>query len=285
METQFLSGDPAENRLDRYTSTVANSRLSGKTFLQSMSVFQRTAPGRHTAPLPTTLFGLAKATDPSAGNSPQPPLRAYQPHWSPDGSRIAFMGQAPNQPSRIFIVSASGGQPQAVEPGDSMDQGVPSWSGDGRYLVFGELLDRHADDEMLIRLLDLKTRKETILPGSKAKWTPRWSPDGRYILAVATKSGSLALFDCAASRWIPLVAADSIDDPVWSLDSRFVHFSALRSGDGGRALFRVSIADARVEQLAPYPPSPVRWSGVTPDGSPLVLSSTRIEDIFAITFK
>ena len=212
-----------------------------------------------------------------------PPLRAFQPHWSPDGRRIAFMGQEPNQTYRIFIIGASGGEPRAAKPGDSLEQGVPSWSGDGRYLVFGELRNRRSDDDMLIRLLDLKTGTETILPGSKGKWTPRWSPDGRYIVAVATNSGSLALFDCARRRWTPLVKARDIEDPVWSLDSRFVHFTALT--DAGRALFRVRIADAVVERLAPDPASEIRWSGVGPDGSPLVLNSTRIEEIYAIDFK
>jgi len=213
----------------------------------------------------------------------QPPMHAFQPHWSPDGHRIAFMGQFPDRPSRIFIVDASGGQPQAAKPDDALDQGVPSWSGDGRYLVFGELRQRRSDDDMLIRLLDLNTGVETLLPGSKARWTPRWSPDGRYIVAVATNSRSLALFDCTKNRWTTLAAGVDIEDPVWSLDNRFVHFSALT--ENGRALFRVSVTGGGVEWLAPYPPSPIRWAGVSPDGSPLVMNSTRIEDIYALSFK
>ncbi len=160
---------------------------------------------------------------------------------------------------------------------------MPSWSADSRYLVFGELRSRHSDGDMLIRFLDLKTGTETILPESKGKWTPRWSPDGRYIVAVAANSESLALFDCARRRWTPLVTAHGIEDPVWSLDNRFVHFSAVT--DAGRALFRVRIMDAAVERLAPYPASEINWSGVSPDGSPLVLHSTRIEEIYAIDFK
>lgn len=211
------------------------------------------------------------------------PLHAYQPHWSSDARRIAFMGQFPNQPYRMFIVGVSGGQPEAAKPDDSLDQGVPSWSKDGRYLVFGELRQRKDDDDMSIRLLDLDTKRETILPGSKAKWTPRWSPDGRYIVAVATNGNSLALFDWSARHWTTLATATGIDDPVWSLDSRYVHFSAYT--ENGRGLFRVGIAGGPAEWLAPYPASPVRWSGVGPDGRPLVVSSSRIEDIYAINIR
>src|ERR1017187_8428261 len=106
------------------------------------------------------------------------------------------MGQFPSQPYRVFIVGVSGGQPQPAKPDDPLEQGVPSWSRDGRYLVFGELRVRRSDDEMSIRLLDLNTCEENILTGSRAKWTPRWSPDGRYILAVSTDGNSLVLFDC-----------------------------------------------------------------------------------------
>jgi hypothetical protein len=74
-----------------------------------------------------------------------------------------------------------------------------------------------------------------------------------------------------------------MDDPTWSLDSRFVHFSG-QSAQGG-ALSRVRIADAAVEQLAMQPVSEHHWSGVSPDGSPLVLSSRRIDEIYALELK
>jgi Tol biopolymer transport system component len=195
------------------------------------------------------------------------------------------MGQLPDQPSRIYIIDSSGGQPGAVKPRDLLEQGVPTFSGDGRYLAYGELRQSQSDDdEMMIRLFDLKTNKETILPASQDKWTPRWSPDGRYIVALATDFGSLSLFDCSTRHWKELVTARLIDDPVWSLDSSFVHYSRY-TAQGVRSLFRVRIADAVVERLAPFPPWQIAWSGVSPDGSPLVPSSKRIDDIYAIDFK
>jgi Tol biopolymer transport system component/DNA-binding winged helix-turn-helix (wHTH) protein len=211
-----------------------------------------------------------------------PGLEAHQPHWSPDGRRIAFMGRMPGKPSQIYMVDASGGVPQLVKPGP-LDQGVPSWSSDGGSLVFGELRDRKPDAEMVIRVLDLRTGTETVLPGSKGKWSPRWSPDGRTILAQTTDFKDLELFDCKAQAWKALARADRINDASWSVDGKFVHFEA--STAGGQALFRVRVDDGKVEQLALQPEFEYSWSGVAPDGSPLTLRAVKIEEIYALDLK
>ena len=211
-----------------------------------------------------------------------PGLEAHQPHWSPDGRRIAFMGRMPGKLWQIYIVNVAGGVPEEVKPDDPFDQGVPSWSADGRSLVFGELRDRKPDAEMVIRVLDLRTGAETVLPGSKGKWSPRWSPDGRYILAQTTDFKELDLFDCKSQTWKPLARAYG-DDATWSLNGRFVHFMA--STERGRALFRVRVEDGKVEQLALQPEYEYSWSGVAPDGSPLTLRSVKIEEIYALDLR
>jgi Tol biopolymer transport system component len=38
-----------------------------------------------------------------------PPMKAMQPHWSPSGDQIAFMGQLPGRSTLLYIVSESGG--------------------------------------------------------------------------------------------------------------------------------------------------------------------------------
>jgi Tol biopolymer transport system component len=51
-----------------------------------------------------------------------PPIHVGLPRWSPDGKRIAFMGQYPGQPWRIFTASAEGGALQQITNGqDSTD--------------------------------------------------------------------------------------------------------------------------------------------------------------------
>ncbi len=209
-------------------------------------------------------------------------IEAHQPHWSPDGRRIAFMGQEPGKPWRIYIVNASGGAPEEVKPDDPFDQGVPSWSSDGRYLVFGELRDRKPDAEMVIRVLDLNTGTEAVLPGSKGKWSPRWSPDGSTILAQTTDFKELDLFDCKSQSWRVLTRALS-GDATWSVDGKFVHFMAIT--ERGMALSRVGIEGGKVEELALQPEFEYSWSGVAPDGSPLTLRAVKMEEIYALELR
>ncbi len=136
---------------------------------------------------------------------------------------------------------------------------------------------------MAIRVLDLGTGTETILPESKGKWSPRWSPDGRYVLAQTSDFKQLELFDCKAQTWKFLARAAAMNDASWSADGQFVHFEA--STERGNALFRVRIDDGKVEQLALQPEFEYSWSGVAPDGSPLTLRALKIEEIYALDLK
>jgi Tol biopolymer transport system component len=212
-----------------------------------------------------------------------PGIEAHQPHWSPDGRRIAFMGQMPGKSWKIYIVNVPSGIPQEVKPNDPFDQGVPSWSADSCCLTFGELMDRKPNSDMVVRVLDLKAGAETILPGSKGKWSPRWSPDGRYILAQTTDFKELELFDCQSQTWRFLTRATEMNDASWSLDGRYVHFEA--HAERGKALFRVRVDDGEVEQLALQPEFEYSWSGVAPDGSPLTLRAVKIEEIYGLDLK
>ncbi len=63
-----------------------------------------------------------------------PPLLAGLPRWSPDGKRIAFFDGTPGKQEKIYLVSADGGSPQQLLPGDSEPQQNPDWSPDGKKL-------------------------------------------------------------------------------------------------------------------------------------------------------
>jgi Tol biopolymer transport system component len=59
------------------------------------------------------------------------------PRWSPDGTRIAFDSRPEGQPD-IFVISANGGEPRRVTT-DPLEDVVPSWSLDGKWIYFASL--------------------------------------------------------------------------------------------------------------------------------------------------
>ncbi len=119
------------------------------------------------------------------------PLSALLPRWSPDGKQIAFSAGQAGRPWKIFLISAQGGAVQELlsENRSEMD---PTWSEDGKRIAFGRVAEAKGKD---IEVLDLQTHQVSVLPGSQGIFSPRWSPDGRFLVAVAGDSRRLVRFD------------------------------------------------------------------------------------------
>lgn len=69
-------------------------------------------------------------------------------------------------------------QSTRVLPDDSGQETDPSWSPDGRKMIFstGEVEGR----ESQLGILDLTSHQISTLPGSDRKFGPRWSADGQF---------------------------------------------------------------------------------------------------------
>ena len=214
------------------------------------------------------------------------PVQATVPRWSPDGKRIAFFDASPGKPWKIYLVSAGGGTPEPVldEQHNEMD---PNWSPDGNSLLFSyfPIFETGASEILGLYIVDLKTRTVTRLPGSKGFWSPRWSSDGRHIVARSLDATALMLFDFKTQTWTEVVKGVYIGFINWSADGQSVYY--LRRGDEP-AVLRVQIADGKVEQIASL--KDVRqtgfrggiWMGLAPDDSPLVLRDIGTQEIYAL---
>jgi hypothetical protein len=75
---------------------------------------------------------------------------------------------------------------------------------------FGTALgfDTADSPNMVLRVLDLATGRVSVVPGSKGLFSPRWSPDGRHIVAFTSDSLSLRMYDIAAQAWSDLAPGE-----------------------------------------------------------------------------
>jgi Tol biopolymer transport system component len=142
------------------------------------------------------------------------------------------------------------------------------------------------DPNANIRILDLKTQQVSILPGSNGLFSPRWSPDGRYIAAMASDSDSLLLFDFATQKW-QKIATISMSFPNWSKNADYIYF--LHELDQP-SVMRVRISDRKVEPVADLKNFPHTgyyglWLGLAPDDSPLLLRDTGTQDVYSLTWQ
>ncbi|HTW58352.1 MAG TPA: protein kinase [Terriglobales bacterium] len=219
-----------------------------------------------------------------------PPMYPVLPRWSPDGKKIIFFefARAANQTARIYEISPDGGSPRPLLPNDHSQQLDPNFSPDGGKIVFA---GESNDPASAIHILDLATHQVTNLPGSQGLYSPRWSPDGRYISAFSSDSKTVLLFDFQTQKWTPL-ATGSLSWLNWSHDSRYVYVLDYSEKD---AVVRIPIADrkddkrsdARIEQVVDLKNlvTAGRYGAalaLTPDDSPLLLRDTGAQDVYSV---
>lgn len=218
------------------------------------------------------------------------PLSALLPRWSPDGKQIAFSAAEPGGPKRIYLVPSEGGTPQQVTNGEGGEMGDfdPVWSPDGSFLAFGCGQYRGtAVPGAMLHVLELKTGKITAFPKSEGLWSPRWSHDGKYIAALSREGEGLILYDIRTHEQSELTHG-AMGYFTWSPDDRFIYFDT--TGDDS-AFYRVSVRDHKLERVASLKQlhhtvgTLGTWTGLTPDGSPLVECDAGAREIYSMDWE
>ncbi|MDP9267522.1 MAG: hypothetical protein M3P27_04250 [Acidobacteriota bacterium] len=150
-------------------------------------------------------------------------------------------------------------------------------------MVLGEWLGTPAP---VLRLLDLKTRQVSVLPGSEGLIYPIWSPDRRFIAAqaeVGPRKGEW-VYEVTTRTWkrLPLV---QFNYWAWSHDSQYIYYDTYGEHDN---VMRLRVADGKSEKVADL--KDVRrvqgafgnWFGLGPGDAPLLLRNTGNQQIYAL---
>lgn len=212
------------------------------------------------------------------------PERAVLPKWAPDGKQIAYVSLQPGEKAQIRLVSPDGGKAAPMLP-EKRGQIDVNWSADGKRIVYGYV---HDGMELSIRILDLSTHEATTIPGSEQLFSPRWSPDGRYIAALSPDYTKVMLFDFQTNKWTTWLTepAGAVSYPMWSTDSKALYFDDLVTDE--ESIRRVKIGEGHAERvfilrgIERYPGAFGLWSGRTPDGSWMFVRDRSTQEVYSL---
>jgi len=114
-------------------------------------------------------------------------------------------------------------------------------------------------------------------------FSPRWSPDGRYLAAMTSDSSHLMLFDFQTEKWKE-IGKGTLSWINWSSDSRYLYLKDLTNSG---AVERIRIADEKVEKIVDLKGNVFIGLGggsvsVAPDGSALLLRDRGTQDVYAL---
>ena len=202
-------------------------------------------------------------------------MDVYMVEWSPEGRTLVLMARDPGKLWRIYTVGADSSNLVPLLPPEEHNEADPSWASPGDDIVFGRPPDVMAERAQLkmIYLWHAATHHADPVPGSQGLFSPRTSPDGRYIAALPLGQRSLMIFDRQHNQWHTL-ANKPAADPIWSADSQWVYFHEFESKS--QTIYRVNVRDGRTENVAStsdlqsFEFADFRFVGLAPGDVPLL---------------
>ena len=207
---------------------------------------------------------------------------AWSPQWSPDGRSLAFSDW-----QQLYTVSVDGGHTEQLTS-SSVSKVAPDWWPDGKAIAFNDYPTPGLPLKG-IQILDLATRKISIMKGSESFYVPSWSPNGKYLVAIAQNPFRMMLYSTSSDRWKEL---KSFDSPwgywIWSNDSSSIYIAMKTATQSDKAgIYRLTIPDGKwtlamtFNGLNVSPDGTEGIPSLTADGQLAMMSDTSVVQIYS----
>lgn len=210
-------------------------------------------------------------------------MDVYMAEWSPDGTRLVLMAREPGKLWRIYTVARDSANLTPLLD-ETRNQADPSWAADGD-IIFGRPPDVMAEraQPKMIYVWRAATRQVETMPGSESLFSPRTSPDGRYVAALKLGQRAVMLLDRRTGAWRTLATMPAAD-PIWSANGEWLYFHDFESKS--QSIFRVRIADGQIENVAgvselqSFEFADFRFVGLAPGDLPLLRARSTTGNLF-----
>jgi TolB protein len=209
----------------------------------------------------------------------------FRPSWSPDGRWIAFTSDRDSQPGTfpgmwehlqslgIYVIKTDGTDLRRLTRKDGV-AGSPSWSADGRKVLFyetdevGAYLAKSGNSRSEVASVDVTSGEILRYTASnETKLSPRWLPEGRisYIKRAADETAGLRIWH--PSRRVETILRGPVRNPSWSPDGKSVVYERIARLGSIEHLIPTVSPDPEFELLLSEP-----FPSFSPDGTKLVYS-------------
>jgi TolB protein len=166
--------------------------------------------------------------------------RGLWPRWSPDGTRIAFVGVEDPASHGLYVINRDGSGLRRLAAGSASDH---AWSPDGREIAFSSYASVFWSRGLVV--VDVESGVLRQLTHGVMDRSPAWSPRGRRVAFVRShrNNWAIATVDATGSQVRVLTRKGlEAESPQWSPDGRRIVFQVkmgsdiwVMNGDGSEA--------------------------------------------------